>query len=121
MRWLQGIGLVVPVLFAGLLTFYADFGRLVNEDLLLSLFLVGVISGALLRSWWGMVSTPVVLTVAMIGVWLAIGAPTGSSDGEIESTGGAILLWSFVVLMPTTLGAGLGCLIASAVRRPEGT
>jgi len=94
-----GIGIAFVV---GLLCSYVDLSILLLAWIP---FLVGVVSGAFIRSWWGLLFAPIALT---IGILPSVVVGSGSFDLTAPSFVAAATLFVLLALVPVMVGAAIG-------------
>jgi hypothetical protein len=78
-------------------------------------FLLGVLSAALLRSWWALLTVPVALTLGILPKIMVIshGLPNMASPGFTAG----VILFLLVVLVPVTIGAAIGVPLGHELER----
>jgi hypothetical protein len=78
-------------------------------------FLLGVVSAALLRSWWAVVSVPVTLTLGTLPniILISHGLPDIRGPGFIAG----VILFFFSALIPAVIGAVIGVPLGHEVER----
>jgi hypothetical protein len=78
-------------------------------------FLLGVLSAALLRSWWALLVVPVAVTLGTLPKIMVIahGLPNMASPGFIAG----VILFLLVVLVPVTIGAAIGVPLGHELER----
>jgi hypothetical protein len=78
-------------------------------------FLLGVLSAALLRSWWALLAVPIALTIGILPKIMVIsrGLPNMTSPGFIAG----VILLLLVVLVPVTIGAAIGVPLGHELER----
>jgi hypothetical protein len=81
-------------------------------------FLLGVISAALLRSWWALLIVPIAIAIGTLPkiIFISHGLPDPTSPGFIA---GAIL-FLLVGLFPSTIGAAIGVPLRHELERESG-
>ena len=94
-----GIGIAFVV---GLVCSYVDLSILL---LAWFPFLVGVVSGAFIRSWWGLLLVPIALT---LGILPSVIVGSGSFDLTAPSFAAAATLFVLLALFPIMVGAAIG-------------
>jgi preprotein translocase subunit SecY len=110
-RWLQVLGVVVP-LVVGLVCSFIDLSLLLVVWLP---FLLGGVSAALFRSWWAVLVVPISLSM---GTLLSISLREGGLP-NIASTGFAEGVTLFVALgvVPMVIGAAIGAPLGKQIER----
>jgi hypothetical protein len=78
-------------------------------------FLLGVLSAALLRSWWALLVAPVALIIGTLPKIMVIshGLPDMASPGFMA----AVALFLLAVLVPVTIGAAIGVPLGHELER----
>ncbi len=78
-------------------------------------FLLGVVSAAVLRTWWALLIVPITVAIGTLPkiIFISHGLPDLTSPGFIAG----IILFLLSVLLPTTIGAALGVPIGHELER----
>ena len=110
-RWLRVLGVVVPLV----VSFVCPF---IDLSLLLVVwipFLLGVVSAALLRSWWAVLVVPTALSIgAILSIILREGGlPNIAAPGFVEG----VTLFVFFGVVPMAIGAAIGAPIGKQIER----
>ena len=110
----SGLALGIGVSFVvGLLCSYVDLSILLLAWIP---FLVGVVSGAFIRSWWGLLLVPIALT---IGILPSVIVGSGSFDLTAPSFAAAATLFVLLALFPIVVGAAIGIPLGHALEQLE--
>jgi hypothetical protein len=98
-----GLALGIGVAFVvGLLCSYVDLSILLLAWIP---FLVGVVSGAFIRSWWGLLLVPIALT---LGILPSVIVGSGGFDLTAPSFVAAATLFALLALVEVVVGAAIG-------------
>lgn len=108
--WLKLLGIAVPFVVS-LVCSYVDLSILMVSWMAL---LLGVVSAALLRSWWALLVLPVAFTVGTLpGILSSSGFPDVTGSGFIAGA----TLFVLLALVHLTFGAAIGVPLGRELER----